>query len=180
MSEARNSLTGTGEQINQVTHSLIKKAEQISRVLHIIGGAMLAAMMFLTFIDVVLRYVFNKPILGSFDLTEYMMVILVAFGFAYCETQKGHVIVEVILYRLPKRAQRTMGSISLLVSLAFFSVITWRTFLYFLEMLNSKLMSSVLPIPIYPFAAVVVVGSAAFSLVLLLEFVDSLYGGTSK
>ena len=38
-------------------------------LLGIIAGVLLFCMMILTFVDVVLRYIFNAPLKGSFEIT---------------------------------------------------------------------------------------------------------------
>ena len=39
-----------------------------------------ALMMFITAADVLLRYIFNRPISGTMELTSYMMAVVVGFG----------------------------------------------------------------------------------------------------
>ena len=135
---------------------------------------MLAIIMFLTFVDVVLRYVFNRPIVGSYELISYMMAILVAFGLAYCAVKKGHVTVDLLITHLPLPAKGIFESIIYFLSLVFFSLVTWQSALYVKETFNLKLISAVLRIPAYPFVAIVVLGSAVFCLVLLVDFLNSL------
>ena len=160
---------------------LSKAADLLSRIirpaseaLHSVGVIVLGLMMLLTAGDVALRYLFNWPIMGSFDLTVYMMAIVVAFGLAYCAVMKGHVRVEMLVSRLPQRAQVIIDSITCLVGLGLFSLITWQCFVNMKLLFASELTSSVLLIPVFPFAGVVGVGSACLTLVLLTDFIDSL------
>ena len=54
-----------------------------------IGMVSLAAMMFLIAADVVLRYFFNKPITGDYELVQFMLVIMISLGLAYCGLRKA-------------------------------------------------------------------------------------------
>lgn len=147
----------------------------VSKVTHRIGVGVLAVMMFLTAGDVTLRYVFNKPIPGSFDLTEYMMAIVVAFSLAYCAVMKGHVRVDIVVARFPQRAQAIIDIITGLISIGILSLITWQCFVHMKALSASKVTSSVLYIPSFPFAGLVGFGSALFTLVLLTNLIDYLY-----
>jgi TRAP-type C4-dicarboxylate transport system permease small subunit len=49
-------------------------------VLGIASSAILFAMMCLTFVDVVARYVFNRPLRGGFEVTELLLLVLIFAG----------------------------------------------------------------------------------------------------
>ena len=160
---------------------LSKAADLLNRVvrpasgaLHSVGISVLGLMMLLTAADVTLRYVFDRPIMGSFDLSEYMMAIVVAFGLAYCAVMKGHVKVELVVSRLPQRAQAIIDTITGLLGLGLFSLITWQCFMHMKLLFASGLTSTVLLIPVFPFVAMVGLGSALLTLVLLTDFLDFL------
>jgi len=138
------------------------------------GISILAMMMFLMATDVVLRYIFNSPLPGAYELIEYMMAILVPFGIVYCAHQKGHVSVDLVVGRFTKRAQAILSSITSLLSLSLFILVAWQSFLYIGDNFESKLTSAVLLIPTYPFIAVVAVGFTVLCLVLLIDFLNFL------
>ena len=54
---------------------LDKVVNPLSRVCHGIGSVILAFMMFITAADVCLRYFFNRPIMGAYELTEITLVV---------------------------------------------------------------------------------------------------------
>jgi len=146
----------------------------ISGVIHSVGLGVLGLMMLLTASDVTLRYVFNRPIGGSFDLTVYMMTIVVAFALAYCAVQKGHVRVDFVVDRLPQRAQAIIDSATGLLGLGLVSLISWQCFINIKAQYIQNVESSVLHIPTFPFVGVVALGIACFTLVLLADFLDFL------
>jgi TRAP-type C4-dicarboxylate transport system permease small subunit len=51
----------------------------LSTCLNYIAAGVLAAMMFLTGVDVACRYLFNSPISGSYEITQYMIIINLFF-----------------------------------------------------------------------------------------------------
>jgi len=144
-------------------------ASPAAKVLNTIAAGFLAAMMVLTGVDVFLRYIFNRPVTGSYEMTEFMMPIVIAFGLAYCALEKGHVSVQLVTSRLPERAQVVMHIFANLVFLAVFILITWQTLLRAKGMFDTGQTSIVLYIPVFPFVLAVAIGSAALCLVVLRD-----------
>lgn len=144
-------------------------ASPAAKVLNIIAAGFLAAMMVLTGVDVFLRYVFNRPVTGSYEMTEFMMPIVIAFGLAYCALEKGHVRVELVTSKLPETAQAVMNVFASLVFIGIFILLTWQTFLRAKGMFDVGQTSIVLYIPVFPFVLAVAIGSAALCLVVLRD-----------
>ena len=147
-------------------------AKFVSRILIAIGATILALMMFLTALDVGLRYIFNSPLSGAFELVEYMMAIVIPFSIVYCAEQRGHVSVELILARFPKKIQVLVDILTTLAAMLFTIVIAWQNFLYIGEVYDSHLTSAVLLIPTYPFVLPVALGIGAFALMLLVHLIE--------
>ena len=166
--------------LSRAADSLNKLVHPAARVLHGAGVGVLALLMLLTASDVTLRYVFNRPIVGSYDLTEYMMAIVVSFGLAYCAFFKGHVSVDIIVSHFPQRVQAVIDSITGLLAVTLFSVITWQSFVYMQLMFDSGLKSSVLLVPKFPFVGLVCLGSAFITIVLLANFLEFLSQAVRK
>ena len=166
--------------ISRAADSVNRVVQPVGRVLHSVGLAALAAMMFLIFADVGLRYIFNRPIGGSFDLTELLMIIVVSFGFAYCAIVKGHVTVDLLVSRLPQRVREIINTITGLLGFRLMALIAWQGFLYIKVMYIKGQTTPALPIPLYPFVAVVAVGLAVFCLALLANFIDFLSKAVRK
>lgn len=59
-----------------------------------IAGSLLFAMMLLTFVDVILRYFFNAPIKGGFEITEMMMAVLIFAGLPLVSRRHEHVTID--------------------------------------------------------------------------------------
>src|SRR3954466_11334572 len=63
-------------------------------------------MMCLTFVDVVARYLFNRPIRGAFEVTELMLLVLIFAGLPLVSHADEHVTMDFIDRILPPRANR--------------------------------------------------------------------------
>ncbi len=158
--------------------SLISKIVfSIVNTLNAVSIAALFIMMSLTTADVLFRYIFNQPIAGSYELTEFMMVILVSLGLSHCAVKGGHVNVDLIITRFSKRTRNIIATITSLLSFGLSALITWQGYLYVEDIFQSKLKTPVLLIPVYPFVVPIVIGFASLCLVLLIDVYKSLSGG---
>ena len=143
------------------------------------AAAILAVMMFLTALDVCLRYFFNRPLAGAFELVGYMMAILVPFSIAYCYQEKGHIVVDLFMERISKKTRRIVDIITIFITMLFALAIAWQNVIHFFEVKHSGLTSSVLSIPEYPFIMPTAVAFATASLILfvrLLESISEMFG----
>ena len=161
---------------------LDKAINSTARGINSVGVTALTLLMLLTAVDVCLRYIFGRPITGAYELNEFMMAILVAFGLAYAAVQKAHINVDVILSRSSPRSQAVINSITALLSLGFFILMTWRCIAYAEKVREGGYVSQSLAVPIYPFVYAVALGCAILALVLLIflrEQLEEVTKGTS-
>jgi TRAP-type C4-dicarboxylate transport system permease small subunit len=106
---------------------------KIERFIHTVCKAFaLVSVVFLFFmmifiaIDVVGRYILNRPIPGSIDFVTVMMVLLVFPAFGYLTSQDGHVRTDILFDRLSKRWQGIFDIVNSLFSIFFIICITWQ------------------------------------------------------
>jgi tripartite ATP-independent transporter DctM subunit len=156
--------------------SLEKLANPLSRIADSVGRVLLALMVLLITTDVILRYFFNRPIKGSYELVEFMLVLLVFLGLAFTQTKKSHVSITLLTSKFSPSQLAAIGSATNLLSLLIFSTITWRCILQAEELRANGTASDVLLIPNFPFMWVVVFGSALLCVIFLIDFIKSLEG----
>ena len=77
---------------------------RVDAVLGVAASAILFAMMLLTFVDVVARYLFNFPLRGGFEITELMLLVLIFAGLPLVSHADEHVTMDFIDRMLPPRA----------------------------------------------------------------------------
>ena len=160
--------------LNKIIHALKRVVDPLVRIISYVAAGVLALMMLITAADVLLRYLFNRPISGTWELTSYMMVVVVSFGLSYCALVKGLISVEVVTSRFSHRAKAILNCITYFLSFCFFSLVTWQSILYIKLMFESNLVSAVLLIPAFPFIAALALGSLVFTLVILTDFLEYL------
>jgi len=151
-------------------------ARPFSRFIDSIGRVILALMVLLITLDVVLRYFFNRPIKGSYELVEFMMVLIVYLGLGYTQINKRHVSINLFTTKLSPAPLSLVSSATYFLCLAVFSLITWRCILQAEALRVDGTASDVLFIPSFPFMWVVVFGSALLCFIFLIDFIKSLDG----
>jgi len=97
--------------------------------LAVISCLTIAIMMFSTTVDTVLRYLFNSPIPGVFELNEVILVVCVFMGLAWCQVERGHIRVTMGLVRLSPRKAVFLDTIVWIVCLAFVLVLARQTWI---------------------------------------------------
>lgn len=146
----------------------------ISKVMNRLASVALFSMMFLTVADVFLRKVFSSSILGTVEVTEFLMLILVFFALAQTEVLNSHVNVDLVMGRFGERTQAAVDMITQLSCFLMFGLFTWSALVYAGKMREAAEVSQDLWIPKYPFVYVVVAGCAILSLALLIKFFTAL------
>jgi len=153
---------------------LEKAVFPVSRFLLYIGQFTLILMVMLTVADVFLRYVLNRPILGSYELTEFMMAVLVFSTIGYTMVVKGHVVVDLVFIKLPQRSKDILECITSFIAFILFAVVAWRNAVQASTAWGRNDVTAELFIPISPFILFVAIGIAVLSLVLFTQFIQSL------
>ncbi len=145
--------------------------KRLSTYLAYIGALSLFAMMCLTVADVAGRYIFSKPILGAYELTEFMVLVLIFSFLAYTQAHKSHVAVDLFIVFFPKKFKVFIEIFNHIACLAIMILITWMGFEKALEMVGTGESSTNLALPSYPFVFFLVIGCAVLSIEFLKDIV---------
>ena len=81
----------------------------LDRVEGFLTAALLAAMTLLTFLQVVLRYLFNSGLVWALEATVYMFGWLVLIGMAHGVRANTHLAVDVVTKHLSPAAQKSVA-----------------------------------------------------------------------
>jgi TRAP-type C4-dicarboxylate transport system permease small subunit len=151
---------------------IAKEVARISSGFNIVAGAAVVAMMLLTCADVLLRLL-RHPIPGTYELVGFLGTVIVSFSLALTSLSKGHIAVEILVDKLPRRAQVGIEALTSLIGAVLFAIVTWQSLIYAADIRQSGEVSVTLTMPIYPFIYGIAAGSALLVLVLLLDSLHS-------
>ena len=97
----------------------------VDALLGVVASAILLAMMLLTVVDVVARYVFSRPLRGAFEITELMLLVLIFAGLPLVSFANEHAVMDFIDRLLGPRGQGWLERAVQLVNSAFMFLLTW-------------------------------------------------------
>lgn len=140
---------------------------------NLISSASLVAMMLLTCADVFMRYVFSRPIIGTYDLVSLMGAVLVAFAMPYTMLKKGHVSVELLIQNLSKGKQLIIETFTHLLGMGLFSVLIWQAVILSRDMKAAGEVTPILFIPFYPILYCMAVCFGGLCLAILINLLHT-------
>ena len=95
-------------------------------VLGIAASILLSCLMLVTFVDVVARYLFNRPIRGAFEVTELLLLVLIFAGLPLVSHADEHVTMDFIDRMLPAPAVPVLVRAVHAVVAAVFFFLAWQ------------------------------------------------------
>lgn len=101
-------------------------------------GVLILFMMAITTIDVVLRYFFNAPLKGAFEMTEISMAMVIFGGMSLATARREHITVNLLEGRLSPRLRRWQRVGADLVCAAAVAVLGWRVALRGTRLLDTN------------------------------------------
>ena len=104
-------------QQSKIIDTYMKTVTAVVKKIGLLGAFAMIGLMMLTVADVFLRKFFNAPILGSFEITEFLLVVLVFLAIPWAALKKTNVRVDLIVGGLPQRVHAAFSSVTCMLSL---------------------------------------------------------------
>jgi len=98
----------------------------LSRVLVVVACIILFGMMLLTFVDVIGRYVFLRPLPAAYELVSLMMPAIIFCALPITVMREGHVTVDLLDSFVPRAAARIQGVFVNLIATIALGLVAWR------------------------------------------------------
>ncbi len=125
-------------------------------------------------VNVAGRYFFRSPFLGTIEIVELGMVIIVSISVPFAALQGRHIRVDLLVSRLPKRFKGAVLSFGLLLSTAITALVTYQCIVVALSYIaKTGQVTHVLSIPYGPFRLMLAVGMLLLTLELLKHALGS-------
>jgi len=145
--------------------------ERINYYMAAFGMIFIIPLMLLTTADVVGRSLFNKPIPGTFELSEFMLAVIILLSAGYTQQVKGHVSVDFLTSRFNRPTQRVFQVITVCLSLLIITIVIWQGFILGIRETE---VTDQLRIPKGPFKILLGIGGGLLWLQLIFDLIDSL------
>ena len=110
----------------------------------------LLALAVLTTLDVLLRWLFAKPIPGVVDVVTLAGAVLLAACMPWIAASRGHIAIDTLGRAAGPRAKRALDLFGAFVTFAFFAVLAWQYVGFAREMYETGERMPVLRWPVWP------------------------------
>ncbi|MDB9822584.1 TRAP transporter small permease [Deltaproteobacteria bacterium] len=146
-------------------YNTIKKINSLCASL---SGLILLFITFSIFIDVILRYFFNRPSIWITEVCTYLFLYVIFLGTSYALQMDLHIRVTFLLSHLPRGYVRWLERLTSIFCMVFSAVLLWQTSIMTWVSFSGKWTTpTMLSVPYAWIYVVMVVGSAF----LLLTFI---------
>ena len=118
------------ELITMQMHSLqsaFRLLKKLNALCASLAGAVLLFITFSIFVDVFLRYFFNRPSIWITEVSTYLFLYVIFLGSAYALQQGMHIKVEFLVSWFGLKTRKAIGLFTALLSMIFCLVLIWQT-----------------------------------------------------
>lgn len=139
---------------------LEKTIDMLTTIGAVVGGVFTGVMTIIVGYAVVGRYVFNRPIGWSEEISMYLMVWAVFLGAAYTLKEDAHIGVDILISRLKPETKKIFLNFHYLVGIILFSILLYKGIEMVALSLKMDSRSIAIDFPLYIAHLAVPVGSA--------------------
>lgn len=145
----------------KATDRLLRLAGSLQRAQLLVAAAALVILMMVTVLDVFLRYVFIRPIRGSYDTVETMLLVFVFNGMAAAFYGRRNIVIDLFDILFGARAAAVMIRVADLLSVICLGVIIWAMIQPLTQAYQYGDVKLELRVPIYMLWAIAIVSLTA-------------------
>ena len=158
--------------------------ETLKKINHLcatIAGLVLLFITFSIFIDVFLRYFFNRPSIWVTEVSSYLFLYIIFLGTAYSLQQGMHIRVTFLLDRFSPAMVRILNVITSLLAIFFCIVLLWQTSVMTWSAFEKSWVSpTLLSVPYVYIYVAMVFGSLMLFLTFLMQTLLEIRPGKSE
>jgi len=151
-------------------HVLEKINLYLNRYLLVIGGIAVLALMALATGNVVLR-LFRMPYAGTYEFVSFLGAIVTASALGYTQMKRDHIVVDILTDHYPEPLKSTVEALSSLISVIFFTIVSWQMFVWGMKLAESGELSETLKMVYHPYVYCVAAGFAVLSFTCVIDVI---------
>jgi TRAP-type C4-dicarboxylate transport system permease small subunit len=105
-----------------VTYDTLKR---LNRICVSLASLLVLFISFSVFVDVILRYFFNRPSTWVTEISGYLFMYIIFLGTSFALQEGFHIRVDFVLYQFKDPAKRIINLITSIFSMGFCIVLLW-------------------------------------------------------
>lgn len=158
--------------LNKRYHTFKRVIRHISSILCYFGMGALAILTLLGMGDVFGRYLLNKPITGTFEISGLLLAGIVFFGLAYALSVDRFIKIDIFVTRMHNRTQAVLNFVTSFLGLVISSLFVWRSALFAFKSWVTDTSVNVIYIPVFPFQLFATLGFVVLCFELIIHMLD--------
>ena len=151
--------------MTELIRRIYKGIVTASAFLNRIASVVLVGLILLVLSNVIMRS-FGGAIMGVYDLTIVLITVVISLAIAFCGANDGHVSIELLVSRFPKKVQKIVDGAMYAVALFFFVLATVGAWKHAIEMAKNTEVTPTVHIPYAPFIVILTIGVGMLSVVI--------------
>ncbi len=128
-----------------------------ARALAFVACVFLFAMMVLTFVDVIGRYLFLSPLPAAYEMVSLIMPAIIFFALPLTILRDGHVTVDLLDNFVPKWLARYQAILANVFGACAFALVSWRLFIRSRDQYEYQEVTDELVLELWPFSTAMAV-----------------------
>ena len=149
----------------------------IARILDRFGGwIVLPVMTFMMTLDVVLRYVFNSPLVWGLELAEHLLILVFLMGILQCTRTDGNIRMDLVYMHIPERGKRAVAVLYSAIGMLIFYLLAAKALKEIPFLMSIPESTEYLHLPIGAYYAFVVAISALMFVYFALRALAAMFG----
>jgi TRAP-type C4-dicarboxylate transport system permease small subunit len=158
-----------------IWHRVSSVMSTVNKVQALISSFAVFVIMALISSDVIGRFLFHKPIMGTYELGQMFMGCMVFLGLSYTQMVGGNVTVDTLTRTLKPRIREALSIFSCIVGLTVFGLMSYSSGnLAWIAFKNKRTVQGLLGLPLYPSKFLVTIGSATLTLYFFIKLVSEI------
>jgi len=149
----------------------------VTRIAMFVCGLSVAVMMSYGFVDVSARFLFNRPLAGTVEISGPLMVAVVFLSLASCQAEGRHMRVDFLFGSMSKQVRAGVDRIAYVCGLVVCGLLAWCAAGPAWHSWKIREVSmGIIPFPVYPAKFVVVVGAVLLAVQFMLDLLGTIQG----
>jgi TRAP-type mannitol/chloroaromatic compound transport system permease small subunit len=157
--------------VNKYLKSIFDVVDSISEKTGKLASHVVIVIMFITAVDVVARYVFNRPLLWGWLLNRQLFGVFILFAGVYTMSKGGHIRIEILYDYFPPKVKLIARLIAAAAFISFMGVLVWQgSWMGWNSLRMRELAPGAFRIPYYPLKLLIPVVAFLFLLEGIVVF----------
>jgi len=147
-------------------------ANHIVAVSMFLANICLTGMLVLVFSNVMLRYIFHRPIHWGDEVMTYLMILVAFLGFGYNLINNRHIRMTALVEKLSEKSKNIVGLITSVIALVYFVFLIVAGIKLTLDSFETGYFSLDTGLPIGPWQTAMCIGLAVLLIATILHIIN--------